>query len=82
MSERSRSELSLRGRIIVAVVASVVLLGSALGYAVAVHDSDSVDAVGSVSLSADDRLLVLTQRHVATVAAVPAASNAPSSSSS
>lgn len=62
------AEPSPRTRIIVALGATVVLLGSALGYAVAVQSKD-VTPVGSVSLEPGPRLLVLSQRHVATVPA-------------
>jgi hypothetical protein len=63
------AQLSLRGRVTVAVVATLVLLGSALGYAVAVRSDDSVTPVGTVSLEPGPQLLVLSQRHVASVAA-------------
>jgi hypothetical protein len=63
------AELSLRSRITVAVVATVLLVGGALGYALAVQAKDNVTPVGTVSLAPGPRLLVLAQRHVASVSA-------------
>ena len=58
---------STRARVLLALVATVVLLGGAVGYAVAVRSSDPVTPSGSVSLETGPRLLFLSGRHVATV---------------
>ena len=49
------AELSLRARVTVAVVATLVLLGGALGYAVAVRSDDSVTPVGTRARSSPAR---------------------------
>ena len=62
------SELSLRSRVLVTLAAAVVLLGSALVYAVVGRDPDpAVAAHGTVTLDPGDRLLLVTQQHLATV---------------
>lgn len=60
--------LSQRTRLLVLVVAVVILGAAAVGYALTRRD-DAVAAAGDVSLDPGPRLLVLSDRHLATVPA-------------
>jgi len=59
--------LDLRGRILAAVSAAVVLLAAAVGYAVAARGPAGPGVSGRVTLDPGPRLLVVTQGHLATV---------------
>ena len=62
--------LSLRSRVLVAAAAALVLVAGAVGYAMAARDeADVAQSTTSVTLSPGPRLLVITDRHLATVAA-------------
>jgi hypothetical protein len=62
--------LSLTSRLLVAAVSALLLVGGAVGYAVSARDhTDVVRSAALVTISPGPRLLVVTDRHLATVAA-------------